>query len=59
MPENKPKLPQPSYIGDGVYVSFDGYHINLAVNHRTNHAVALEPKVMENLILYYNMIKEK
>lgn len=40
------------YIGDGVYASFDGYQIWLAANHHDNKVVALEPKVMENLINY-------
>ena len=40
------------YIGDGVYVSFDGYQIWLAVNHHDNTVVALEPKVMKALVAY-------
>lgn len=43
---------EPRYLGDGVYASFDGYLINLAVNHHTNHVIALEPEVMEALIQY-------
>jgi hypothetical protein len=40
------------YIGEGVYASFDGYQIWLAANHHENKVIALEPKVMENLINY-------
>jgi hypothetical protein len=40
------------YLGDGVYASFDGYHIWLAVNDHTNNVVALEPSVMDQLIRY-------
>lgn len=40
------------YLGDGVYASFDGYHIWLAANHHTNKVVALEPSVFEALIRY-------
>lgn len=40
------------YIGDGVYVSFDGYQIWVAVNHHSNKVLALEPRVMENLNRY-------
>ncbi len=40
------------YLGDGVYASFDGYHIWLAANHHTNKVVALEPEVFEALIRY-------
>jgi len=46
------------YIGDGVYTSFDGYHINIAVNHYTNHVVALEPEVAEALVQYIKEIQE-
>lgn len=50
------------YIGDGVYVSFDGYNVNLEVNHHENHAVALEPDVLIRLIRYakdVNIISDK
>ncbi len=40
------------YLGDGVYASFDGYHIWLAVNDHRNIVVALEPDVFDNLIKY-------
>lgn len=49
MPEN-PNYQQ--YLGDGVYASFDGYHINLAVNHHLNHVIALEPEVIQTLKEY-------
>ena len=44
------------YIGDGVYASFDGYHINLAVNQHENHVVALEPDVVDALKEYFREI---
>ena len=44
--------PAPSYIGDGVYVSFDGYQIWLAANDHRNKVVALEPGVLEALIAF-------
>lgn len=47
------------YIGDGVYVSFDGYNINIAVNHHNNHVVALEPDVINNLKEYFKEIEDK
>ena len=40
------------YLGDGVYASFDGYQIWLAVNHHENKQIALEPRVMESLMRY-------
>ena len=44
------------YLGDGVYASFDGYQIWLAVNDSNNKVIALEPAVMSALINYYNNI---
>lgn len=47
------------YIGDGVYASFDGYQIWLAVNHHNNKVVALEPNVFENLLRYRDNLIEQ
>jgi hypothetical protein len=44
--------PQPTHLGDGVYASFDGYQIWLAVGDHRNNVVALEPGVLERLIGY-------
>ena len=46
------------YLGDGVYVSFDGFQIWLAVNSDSNKVVALEPDVMDRLIRYYESLKK-
>lgn len=40
------------YLGDGVYVSFDGYQLWLAANHHENRVIALEPAVLLDLIKY-------
>lgn len=48
-----------SYLGDGVYASFDGYHIWLAANHHENKVIALEPPVLEALIRYANTLQEE
>ena len=47
------------YLGDGVYVSWDGYQLWLAANHHDNKVVALEPEVLFQLIQYYNRIETK
>lgn len=47
------------YLGDGVYVSFDGYHINVAVNDHTNHVVAFDPGVVKALKEYFEEINEE
>ena len=52
VPNPDPHIPEPAYIGDGVYVSYDGYHIWLAANHHTNKVIALEPAVILELIKY-------
>jgi hypothetical protein len=41
-----------AYLGDGVYASFDGYQIWLAVNHHENKQVAMEPTVLLSLLAY-------
>ena len=45
-----------TYIGDGVYASFDGYQIWLASNNHENKVIALEPSVLDNLIKYANKV---
>jgi|GEM_PF-1976232 len=40
------------YLGDGVYASYDGYHIWLAANDHRNKVVALEPGVFRRLLNY-------
>lgn len=46
-----------AYIGDGVYVSFDGYQIWIAANDPANKVVALEPSVFDNLVKYSDSLK--
>ncbi len=41
------------YIGDGVYASFDGYHIILGLRAQdTTTRIALEPDVLTGLMRY-------
>lgn len=48
------------YIGDGVYVSYDGYGIEIRVNSHTNPPVAyLEPSVLKALMEFYERKKQK
>ncbi len=40
-----------TYLGDGVYASFDGYHIWLRTERGDGwHKIALEPAVFESLV---------
>jgi hypothetical protein len=49
-----------TYIGDGVYASFNGMHITLRVNdHRSEPVVFLEVEVMEALIQYFERLKNE
>lgn len=49
-----------TYLGDGVYASFDGYHIWLHVgSHDSPRLVALEPEVLEALDRYRREIAER
>ena len=45
------------YLGDGVYASFDGAQVWLAVNHHRNKVVALDPYVFNQLVDYVEEIK--
>lgn len=40
------------YIGDGVYASFDGYHIILDLRAQDASRIALEPTVWDRLVQY-------
>jgi heme exporter protein D len=46
------------YLGDGVYASFDGSQIWLAVNDHRNKVVALEPMVMASLVRYSQRLSQ-
>jgi len=48
-----------TYLGDGVYASFDGYSVWLAVNHHENNVVALEPQVLAHLVQYIESLMDK
>jgi hypothetical protein len=50
---------QETYLGDGVYASFDGYQIWLAANHHENKVLALEPEVFARLCEYAEMLMVK
>lgn len=56
------KLPEPRYIGDAVYASFDGYHIILTTGHHlrenADNVIALEDVVFANLKKYAKDINE-
>jgi hypothetical protein len=53
----------PEYLGDGVYATFDGYHIWLTTgSHEHDEAtnrIALEPAVFEALLKYQRKLVEK
>ncbi len=47
------KVIEDRYIGDGVYASFDGYHIFLDTRAQEPvHRIGLEPAVLEELERY-------
>ncbi len=48
-----------TYLGDGVYASYDGYHIVLQLSAQVPiHRIALEPQVIERLESYIEAVKE-
>jgi hypothetical protein len=47
----------PTYLGDGVYASFDGYQIWLKTERENGwHEIALEPPVVSALVAYADRI---
>lgn len=52
--------PQHEYLGDGVYASFDGYHVWLRTgSHDAEPAIALEPDVLTALLRYQRRVIER
>ncbi len=53
---------EPRYLGDGVYATFDGYHIWLKTGahegEHVTHRIALEPSVFTALLQYQRDIVE-
>lgn len=49
-----------SYLGDGCYVSFDGYQLALKANSSEypTDVVYLAPQVWENLVKFVEQLKE-
>ena len=45
------------YLGDGVYASFDGYAVVLAVGNHENDVIALDPYVIRALFRYVDRVK--
>lgn len=54
----KPVGPEPVYLGDAVYASFDGYHLwlNTSDGIQTLDRIALEPRVYKALVQYAQTI---
>ena len=55
------KYTQKTYIGDGAYVHFDGYHFILSANrydqrHPIFDIIGLEPAVFDKLIAYRKQV---
>jgi hypothetical protein len=52
-----------SYLGDGVYATFDGYHVWLRTGsheeREATNSIALEPAVFEALLVYQRKLVEK
>lgn len=53
-----PKPPAaPVYLGDGVYASYDGYHIELRLSDaKSPPVIYLDPTVMKMLNIYYDRV---
>jgi hypothetical protein len=49
-----------TYLGDGVYACYDGFHIVLTTEdgRQITNSICLEPNVYESLVLYVATLKE-
>ena len=49
------------YLGDGLYVQFDGYQLALKANHHEypTDTVYMEPQVWGNLVKFVERLKDK
>jgi hypothetical protein len=49
------------YIGDGVYVRFDGFHVWLETTRENDerHVIALEPETIGSLVQYISEIRKR
>lgn len=49
------------YIGDAVYVKFDGYHFVLTTEdgYSTTNKIAMEPQVVDEFYRYINDLKKE
>lgn len=55
-----PELNQWEHMGDGLYVAFDGYGLQLRVNdHRSEPTFYLEPQVFRSLSNFAERIWER
>ena len=56
--EQTPVPPQTRYLGDGVYASYDGYHVVLDLRGQDDFTrIALEPAVLRALIEYADKVR--
>ena len=55
-----PRSVSKEYLGDSVYVSFDGYMLTLTTNNglHDSNTIHLEPEVYEALTKYVALLKE-
>jgi hypothetical protein len=53
--------PAGSYIGDGVYARFDGWHVWLETWRETDdrHVIALEPEVITSLVEFVSNLRKR
>ena len=57
------KMKFPTYLGDSVYVGYDGYHIWLNTQNGypddPRNAIALEPEVYRALLVWFENVKKE
>lgn len=56
-----PEQQKPEYLGDGLYVEYDGWQVRLfaSTGARTTNEVFLEPDVLRAFMRYVQTIRER
>jgi hypothetical protein len=54
------RMKDKTYIGDQVYVTYDGYHVILTTENgiATTNQIYLEPQVLEDFLQFVNQLKK-
>ena len=52
-------LVQPEHVGDGLYLTDEGYNIAISANHHLNKVAYIDTNDIERVIDYLNQVKKR